>query len=268
MACYQHVYLSPHLDDVALSCGGMICAQTKSGERVLIVTVFAGRPDYDRLSEFACFQHRWWGDPDDPIGQRRREDERACQLLGADWIHLDELDAIYRRDPATGRALYNSDDEIFGSLHPADTVKATEIAETWLRALPLGHARVYAPLAAGHHVDHQLVRQAAIHLIERGLSVVFYEDFPYVSDAEKLIQALTWAAPGSWQAQQILLAPEELERKKEAISCYVSQTPVIFRHGPGMAEQVAEYARRVGNGRPAERIWRLIPHQEQEPQSQ
>ncbi len=258
MAHYQHVYLSPHLDDAALSCGGMICTQTKSGERVLIVTVFAGRPDYTELSEFARFQHRWWGNPDDPVGQRRREDECACQILGADWAHLEGLDAIYRRDPATGQTLYNSDDDIFGSLHPADVVSAAELAETWLRELPLDHARVYAPLAAGHHVDHQLVRQAAIHLVERGVPIAFYEDFPYVSDAEKLVQALACAAPGGWQAQQILLAHDELERKKEAISCYVSQNPVIFRQGPGMAEQVAEYARRVGNGRPAERVWELI----------
>ena len=258
MTPYQHVYLSPHLDDAALSCGGMIYAQTKSGERVLIVTIFAGRPDYSRLSEFARFQHRWWGDPDDPIGQRRREDERACRILGADWIHLDELDAIYRCDPATGQTLYNSDSEIFGPPHPADTTKAVTMAEVWLRRLPFSHARVYAPLAAGSHVDHQLIRQAAMYLIQYGLSVVFYEDFPYVSDAEKLVQALAWAIPGGWQAQQIPLSLDELERKKEAISCYVSQTPVIFRHGPSMAEQVVEYARRVGNGQPAERIWKLI----------
>ncbi len=263
MARYQHVYLSPHLDDAALSCGGMICAQTEAGERVLIVTIFAGRPDYGQLSEFARFQHRWWGDPEDPVGQRRREDERACQILGADWIHLDELDAIYRRDPSTGQALYHSDDDLFGALHPIDAAKATAMAEAWLRGLPISQARVYAPLAAGHHVDHQLTRQAALHLVGRGLSVAFYEDFPYASDAEKLIQALAWAAPGGWQAQPFLLAPDELERKKEAISCYASQTPVIFRHGPDMAEQVTMYAQRVGNGQPAERIWRLIPHLEQ-----
>ncbi len=258
MTRYRHVYLSPHLDDAALSCGGMIYTQAQAGEPVLIVTLFAGVPDYGNLSEFALFQHNWWGNPPDPVGQRRQEDERACRILGADWIHLDGLDAIYRRDPATGETLYNSDDDIFGPLHPADVIEADELAASWLRELPLDGARVYAPLAAGNHVDHQLARQAAIHLAERGLPVAFYEDFPYVSDAETLVRALAREIPGGWRARQTSLTEEALARKKQAISCYASQNPVIFRHGPGMDEQVETYARRVGDGQPAERIWELI----------
>jgi hypothetical protein len=38
---------------------------------------------------------------------------------------------------------------------------------------------VHAPLAAGRHVDHRLVRQAATLLADRGARVCFYEDFPY-----------------------------------------------------------------------------------------
>ena len=39
---YNHVYLSPHLDDIALSCAGRIAAQVAAGELVLVVTVFSG----------------------------------------------------------------------------------------------------------------------------------------------------------------------------------------------------------------------------------
>ncbi len=258
MTRYHHVYLSPHLDDAVLSCGGMIYTQAQAGEPALIVTLFAGIPDYDNLSDFARFQHRWWGDPPDPIGQRRQEDARACQILGADWRHLNGLDAIYRRDPATGRTLYNSDDDIFGPLHPADVIEAQALAEGWLRHLPMDGARIYAPLAVGNHVDHQLTRQAAIHLARRGLPVAFYEDFPYAADATALVRALAREAPGGWRARLHPLTEEALERKRAAIACYASQNPVIFRHGPGMAEQVDSYARHVGDGAPAERVWELI----------
>ncbi|MEZ4728018.1 MAG: PIG-L family deacetylase [Caldilineaceae bacterium] len=41
---YDAIYLSPHLDDVALSCGGQIFGATRTGQRVLIVTITAGDP--------------------------------------------------------------------------------------------------------------------------------------------------------------------------------------------------------------------------------
>ena len=132
----------------------------------------------------------------------------------------------------------------------------------WERQLPLADAQVYAPLTAGNHVDHQLARQAAILLVARGVRVAFYEDFPYVADASTLVRALELEAPGGWRARRTTLTPDDLEHKKQAIACYASQNPVIFRHGPGMAEQVADYALRVGNGQPAERVWELVVKRE------
>ncbi|WP_322493922.1 hypothetical protein [Chloroflexus sp.] len=36
---YQHIILSPHLDDAALSCGGSIAAAVAADEPVLVVTI-------------------------------------------------------------------------------------------------------------------------------------------------------------------------------------------------------------------------------------
>ena len=41
---YEYVFVSPHLDDVVLSCSGAICALREQGERVLVTTLFAGDP--------------------------------------------------------------------------------------------------------------------------------------------------------------------------------------------------------------------------------
>ena len=39
---YQHIYFSPHLDDVVLSCAANIALQTNHGDSVLVVTIFTG----------------------------------------------------------------------------------------------------------------------------------------------------------------------------------------------------------------------------------
>ena len=61
---YRHVYLAPHYDDAALSCGGMIHHQAQAGQPVLVVTVCAAPPDStERLSPLAEIQHRQWDQP-------------------------------------------------------------------------------------------------------------------------------------------------------------------------------------------------------------
>ncbi len=39
-----HLFIAPHFDDVALSCGGEVARLVAAGETVSIVTVFAGVP--------------------------------------------------------------------------------------------------------------------------------------------------------------------------------------------------------------------------------
>ena len=38
-----HVFVAPHPDDVALSCGGLIASLRELGQNVTILTVFSGR---------------------------------------------------------------------------------------------------------------------------------------------------------------------------------------------------------------------------------
>lgn len=39
---FDYIYISPHLDDVPLSCSGTICRQQAQGLNILVVTIFAG----------------------------------------------------------------------------------------------------------------------------------------------------------------------------------------------------------------------------------
>src|SRR5438876_1587513 len=86
---WNHVFVEPHFDDVALSCGGTVHALASRGERVLVVTVFAGNPGVGtRVTDFAAGQHARWGDALDPIAARLAEQEAAMAVLGADWRGL------------------------------------------------------------------------------------------------------------------------------------------------------------------------------------
>jgi LmbE family N-acetylglucosaminyl deacetylase len=59
---YAHVYLSPHLDDAVLSCGGLIHRQVRAGQPPLVITLFSGQPAADaHVSAFTQSQHTRWG---------------------------------------------------------------------------------------------------------------------------------------------------------------------------------------------------------------
>ena len=131
----QWIYISPHLDDVALSCGGLVWEQTQSGDQVGIWTVCAGDPPPGPFSAFAQSLHNRWGNSRAAIEERRNEDIISCTFLGASYRHFDIPDCIYRRteihpgEPgASAEFLYPSEESLFGPLHPADETLITTLS--------------------------------------------------------------------------------------------------------------------------------------------
>ncbi|MFQ5886849.1 MAG: PIG-L deacetylase family protein [Anaerolineae bacterium] len=249
---YHYLYLSPHLDDAVLSCGGLIRKQTLAGERVLVVTLFAGAPSYEYLSPFARFLHLLWGRHPDPVGHRRQEDRAALSRLGADPLHLGFLEAIYREPPTF---LYRSNRALFGAVHPKDERLHVELASAMEGVAEReGKSLLYAPLAVGHHVDHQIARRAADSLRRRGYPVTYYEDFPYVEEEEALLLALGDREEWSPTLEGIA---DTIEEKIEAIALYASQMFVLFRRKETMERRVRAYAASLAPERGAcERYWR------------
>lgn len=262
------VYLSPHLDDAVLSCGGLIHQQ--GAMQPLVITLFAGVPDYHVLSPFAAEQHRRWGEPADPIGHRRSEDAAALASLGAAYEHWDYLDCIYRRDPASGEFLYGSEKALWGTVARTDRHLVSELTARLSQVLTRhgnatetqelsnrgrGGAALYAPLAVGRHVDHQLALRVALRLRRRGWPVQFYEDYPYAEDPQKLTRALrSWDSPP--QATVVSLSEEDLAAKTAAISLYASQLTVLFGGASAVEARLTAYALAVGGEGYGERYWR------------
>jgi len=183
------IYLSPHLDDAALSAGGLIYEQTQSGIPVEIWTFMCGDPHLTEYSPLAQLLHAQWGfaDAKETVYKRRIEDTTAANILGAKVLHFDFLDCIYRRD-ANGDWLYP--EGVFGTIRAEDAELPAQIAAAITpRLQPDDPARFNSPfqrserddvlvcqLGIGSHVDHVLVRQAAELL---GRPLIYDIDMPY-----------------------------------------------------------------------------------------
>ncbi len=252
----MHLFLSPHPDDVPLSCGGRLYQLAQSGEHVRVLTVMAGPPPPNLPhSPFVQEHLRRWGLGSDPTPSRRAEDRCALAVLGAEVAFGRWADALFRTD-AQGKLLYTDLAHLFGPPHPADPLLGA------LDAVIPPYAQVtalYAPLGVGGHVDHRLVCMAALRWAELHpkVAVFFYEEYPYSVAGSNEIQRARALVQRPTVAQLFALKEAALEAKVRAIACYRSQISTFWADVEEMEQAVRSYARQVGETHDAERLWRL-----------
>ena len=238
-----HLFISPHLDDIALSCGGYVRRLTTAGECVIVLTIFAGDLPAGVSPPWLARRYELsWRLGDRPFAARRGEDAAAMQLLGAQYRHLDFLDAIYRRD-LVGHPLYTK--QSFGvpmrredsqNYEPLVRLELEDVLQTYKSQ----DVYVYIPLGAGGHVDHLIVRHA-IESERQSEVVVYYEDFPYASQPGVLPGQLCRNGNGvDCEATLIALTADEIDARIDAVGCYASQIPVLF---PTPLERAQEVVR-------------------------
>jgi LmbE family N-acetylglucosaminyl deacetylase len=254
---YQRIYLSPHLDDVALSCGGCVYQERQAGLPVLVLTLMAGDPPPEAMDMpyVAGLHNRWELDAHlNPMAARRAEDREALSILNADGLHWEWPDCIYRRHTRTGDFLYHSEEALVGPVHPSEKTLTEELARR-LTDLPLATGgRVYVPLVIGGHVDHCLVRQGAEIWAPPQGDLVYYEDYPYAEQPEALKAVL---GDGSgWWAEIVPLDERAIVAKSAAVACYRSQLSTFFASREEMALRLRAYATVASGGKGwAERYW-------------
>jgi LmbE family N-acetylglucosaminyl deacetylase len=351
-----HVFVAPHPDDVALSCGGLIASLRELGQNVTIVTVFSGNGSAAELTSYQRealgfgskaiwpvteafnrdniradqpldpaaeapylaradqldatqaeadasakrFWQRasWYRRADihnrpqagqavmdevpqqgavltaelvdakaagDLMAARRLEDERYAYFAEASIVFLDLPDAVFRG--------YEGDDQLLGAPRPDDRAPVDLLVQEITRLEP---QKVYLPLGVGDHVDHQLVRETGVALLELGRRwvmpgpeyagiVTFYEDFPYAwwNDFRQLADLPAGALAGL--PRDVGLSPEyaditeTVERKVQGLNLYESQLDRLFGGKAAMGEAVRGHGMKVASlgGRPglAERYW-------------
>ena len=235
------IYLSPHYDDVALSCGGLLWEQAKDGEDVSVWTICASEAPSGNLSPFAQSLHERWESGPSATALRRSEDLRSCQLLGAEARHFGILDCIYRRDAGSGLHLYASEEALFGELHPLEETLVAQLAEVLAGEIPPG-AQVVAPLAVGGHVDHRLVQQAAARL---DLPVWHYADYPYIEFAGQA----EWVRLAQREHVDMEVSNPGLQTWISSIAAHTSQVSTFWPDLEAMAQAIMAYHGRVGGVR-------------------
>jgi LmbE family N-acetylglucosaminyl deacetylase len=215
-----HFYLSPHLDDAILSCGGVIHRQVSSGDLVLIASICAGDPPQELHSAYVEWMHTKWESGAAPIAVRREEDREACERLGAGYLHLPIADAIYRMGESN-KPLYDSDEAIFGPLHPSDEKLIGDLECQLQQACPKD-ARIYIPMAYGGHVDHCLTRLAAANLDR---AKAYYRELPYAIRGKQVPESLPLP---EGREELIWLNSMELAKWAEAVKDYRSQLSTFW----------------------------------------
>ncbi len=246
---YQHLFVAPHPDDAALSCGGQIAGLVDQGARVLVITLCAGDPPRGApLSPFARYLHREWGLGDEPMRLRRAEDARALRILGCDGLQLDQLDAPYRV------ARYGIGDGWRGEVDPDDPLIPASLAILSQLHVQQPDARIYVPLGVGNHVDHQILCEAGRRLHDAGATVVWYEDAPYAAKDPAALRQRLMMLPESLTPEVIDIT-SGLERKLAAITAHESQQRELFGDAD-MTQVMTGYAAEIAGGRGyGERLW-------------
>jgi LmbE family N-acetylglucosaminyl deacetylase len=230
------IYLSPHLDDAALSAGGWIFDQTQAGIPVEIWTIMCGFPKTKKLSPFAEYLHREWGmsSAREVVSGRRIEDRNAAAILGAKARHFDFLDCIYRQDKA-GDWLYF---DIFVDPLPGERDLPKRIAST-LSARLKPDDELVCQLSIGKHVDHVTVRRAA-ELLKRPLHYV--ADIPYLFNHPQHLKPHT----AGMKKKVERVSGGGLKSWKEAALAYESQIPMLFKNQQTARKLINQYHSKIG----------------------
>lgn len=164
---YDVVLVSPHLDDVALSCPGALYRHRESRQSVLTVVPFshAGTgADTEMSRDYAT---------------RRDEERRAAIQGGYDVLWGRFLDAPFRDPPAR-----TFNDIVWGE---GDDELLRRVSR-WLQDLisTVAPRLLLAPLGIGRHIDHRIVFSAIqclsdeeFRATEQKLEIWHYEDRPY-----------------------------------------------------------------------------------------
>lgn len=238
------LFLSPHLDDVAFSCGGLAALLADAGWHTILATVFTRSVVPAEGFALACQLDKGLGEDVDYMALRRDEDTAAAAILGIGAVHwLDLPEAPHRG--------YGSAAELFGSIRPDDTV-AADLAPA-LRMLNATHRPnlVLAPQGLGFHVDHQMVTASAQAIF--GVSqLAYYRDTPYaIRDPDAL--PLPGADGGARTAVNI---SEAIERKVAASTAYTTQIGFQFGGAAGLARSLRSFAVQEGQGEGPAEIFR------------
>ncbi|RZK46815.1 MAG: PIG-L family deacetylase [Hymenobacter sp.] len=231
------LFLSPHLDDVAFSCGGTFAALAQAGWQCVLLTVFTRSVPNPTGFALACQTDKGLGPEVDYLALRRQEDAAAARHLGAAavrWLDLPEA-------PHRG---YHRPAALFADPLPADDVsqRITHLLVNELSAT--SPQLVFAPQGLGLHVDHRQVMRAVCAAMPPTVPVCWYRDTPYIirqPDARPAPEL-----PAGLIEVALPLAQATLAAKVAASQAYASQIGFQFGGAGQVSSKLTQLAAAEG----------------------
>lgn len=226
--------ISPHLDDVAFSCGGTASVLRRRGWRVVVATVFTASFPAPSGFALACQLDKGLPPEVDYLAIRRREDETFGRAV-APGIELRRLGLA--EAPHRG---YESAAALFAGVREDDPARGQAALLIGGLVDEVAPDLVLAPRAVGGHVDHRQVVGALLSLPGLDDRLAWYRDLPY---AEKFANA-----PGDPRLPDDLVevvvpfGPLDLVAKLDGCACYATQVPFQFGGEDEMRRRLGEFA--------------------------
>ena len=228
------LFLSPHLDDVAFSCGGTLAMLKSWGWDVALATVFTRSVLPPTGFALACQTDKGLGPEVDYMALRRQEDWDFAALMEVDhrvWTDLPEA-------PHRG---YRSAAELFQPPRAEESLLEEGVERLACLVEQLQPELVFAPQALGNHVDHvQVVRM--VNRLDLGAArTLWYRDTPY---AIRRPDARPDAAlPGALNPLAVDMT-EALAHKVAGCQCYRTQVGFQFGGAPAVATALEAFHQR------------------------
>ena len=234
------LFLSPHLDDVAFSCGGTLLRLADDPQwRVVLCTVFTESVDGPRGFALRCQTDKGIAPEVDYMALRRAEDASYVEASGVDdawhWQH--------REAPHRG---YASPEELFAGERADDRVWQSVRDDLTSLDAELQPEVVFAPQGLGNHVDHLQTIRAVLGVYPAGRKVWWYRDTPYAirepsAPPAALLKEVTLTP------QPVILSDDVLARKIAGCALYASQIGFQFGGEDGLREKLTQFHRREAN---------------------
>ena len=181
---YACVFISPHADDVMLSCATLL-THLQGKVPVTVVNVFTkahAKPFTLSAKAFMKYSGAY-KNAEALYQEREKEDREVFALLNIQPINLGLEDALFRRKKQTvlGKLLPE-----FEHVYPtyrwhilkriAHNDPAIALLTKMLKKYKKTKTLVFAPYGLGNHADHKVVREVSEALFD---NLILYSDFPY-----------------------------------------------------------------------------------------
>jgi LmbE family N-acetylglucosaminyl deacetylase len=236
--------VAAHPDDAVLSYGASLSEHIRNGDRVVVYTVFCGIPD-PPYTPTADALHRLWDLMGDPMAPRLDEDRSALEVLGAEPVHGDFYDAIYRNDE-NGPLIAPPSGPPRGISSPAEPGLVAAISDEIGNLIAKFEPAILATGAAiGDHVDHVRVRDGVLSAgANAGIEVLLWEDLPYATFSESFPALPSFTTLAGPAARPVEAADWEI--KMRATERHRSQHRMLRNGDLSIFDQLENHARRHG----------------------